>query len=146
MGKSRLKMAIKWKTILFDLIIVTVAAILVAALVNGLRADRIPIIPPCMDKGFYQEMKLSTFQQKEINNSRCLIFDARPHELYQKNHLAKAMNFPVSQFDFFYNLHLADVPLDAPIFIYGGTVSQACDRELAYRLSLKGYKNVTVIL
>jgi len=146
LGKSRLKMAVKWKAVLFDLLIVTVAAILIAALVNGLRADRIPIIPPCMDKGFYQEMKMSAFAQGEIKNSRCFIFDARPHELYQKNHLPNAVNFPVSQFDFFYHLHLAEVPLDTPILVYGRTVSQVCDRELAYRLSLKGYKNVTVIL
>ncbi len=139
-------MAIKWKLILFEMIIVTVATILVATLVNGLRADKVPMLPPYLDNSLYGEMKLSTFQQKEIINSNCLIFDARPHELYQKNHLANAKNFPVSQFDFFYNLHLTGVPLDTPIYIYGGTFSQAYNRELAYRLYLKGYKNVTVIL
>ncbi len=138
-------MTTNWKKILFDIIIILVSGIFIAALVNGLRADRIPIIPPCMDKGFYQEMKMSVFAQGKIENSRCFIFDARPHELYQKNHLPNAVNFPVLQFDFFYHFYLDNAPLDVPIFIHGKTLSNAYDRELAYRLSLMGYKNVTVI-
>ena len=138
-------MTIKWKIVFFDLIIVTVAAILIAVLVNGLRANRIPILPPCMDNGLYREMKMSAFEQEEIKNFRCFIFDARPHELYQKNHLTRAKNFPVSQFNFFYSFYLDDVPLDVPIFVYGRTLSYAYDRELAYRLSLMGHKDITVI-
>lgn len=139
-------MRIKWRNILFDLMVITFTCILVTVILNEFRADRVPLIPPYMDNSLYREMKLSTFQQGEFKSSRCFIFDARPHELYQKNHLAGAVNFPASQFDFFYQLHLADAPPDVPIFIYGRTISRACDKELSYRLSLMGYKNVTVIL
>lgn len=139
-------MTIKWKKIFFDLMVIAFTSIFVAVIVNKLRADGIPLIPPCLDNSLYREIKLSTFQRGEFKSSRCFIFDARPHELYQKNHLAGAVNFPVSQFDFFYQLRLADAPPDVPIFIYGKTISRAYDKELAYRLSLMGYKNVTVLL
>lgn len=138
-------MTIKWKTIFFDLMIIMVTGILIAVVVNRIRADRIPMLPPYMDNSFYGEMKLSTFQQKEFKSSRCLIFDARPHKFYEKNHLTMAMNFPVSEFDFFYHLYLDHASKDVPIFVYGRTLSRAYDLELAHRLSLMGHKNVTVI-
>ena len=139
-------MTIKWKKIFFDLMVIAFTGILVAVILNKFRADRVPLIPPYLDNSLYREMKLSTFQRGEFKSSRCFIFDARPHELYHKNHLTGAVNFPVSQFDFFCQLRLADAPPDVPIFIYGRTTSRAYDKELAYRLSLMGYKNVTVIL
>lgn len=138
-------MVSKWKRLAVDIIIVLITSTIIAFSVNEIRKSKISLLPPHLYNSQYKEMKLSTFQQGDRKNSRCFIFDARPHELYQKNHLEGALNFPVTQFDFFYHFHLADEPLDVPIFVHGRTVSKAFDRELAYCLSSVGYKNITVL-
>ncbi|MDI6790736.1 MAG: rhodanese-like domain-containing protein [Thermodesulfobacteriota bacterium] len=134
-----------WRRVLVDLMIIMCVGIFSGIIVNELRADGIPLLPTYMDSSFHREMDLNAFKGAKCKNPRCLIFDARPHEFYEKDHLMGAVNFPPVQFDFFHGLYLADVPPDAPIFVYGRTISRACDRELAYLLSLKGHKNVTVI-
>lgn len=134
-----------WRRVFFDLMIIMCVGIFSGIIVNELRADGVPLLPSYLDSSFYQEMDLNTFKREKCKNARCLIFDARPHEFYEKDHLMGAVNFPPSQFDFFYDFYLADKPPDVLIFVYGRTVSRACDQELAYLLSLKGRKNVTVI-
>jgi len=134
-----------WKRVLFDLMIITCVGILSGIVVNELRADGIPLLPAYIDSSFHREMDLNAFKREKCKNSRCLVFDARPHEFYEKDHLMEAVNFPTAQFEFFYGLYLADAPPDTPIFVYGRTISRACDRELAYLLALKGHKNVTLI-
>jgi len=128
-----------------DATIILLTAIVTAILINEQRRDNIPMLPACLNNKFYREIKLSTFTGRYCGDKTCLIFDARPHELYKKNRLEGSLNFPVSQFDFFYKLYLSDTPRDIPIFIYGRTTSQAFDCELAYRLATNGYKNIMVI-
>jgi len=139
-------MVSKWKTLYIDIIIVLISSTIIALLFNEFRESKIPLFPQHLFSKQCSVMKLSAFQQVRYRNSQCLIFDARPHEFYKKNHMEGALNFPVSQFDFFYNFYLRDIPSDIPIFICGRTRSHASDKELAYHLSLMGYKNVTVIL
>jgi len=135
----------RWKRVLFDMIIILVISVFSAVTVNKLRTDSIPLLPPYIHDNFYKKMSLSLFQKEEFENSNRFFFDARPHELYEKNHFIGALNFPVSGFDFFYAFYLAHVSRDVPIFVYGRTLSHAYDLELSYCLYLKGYKNVTVI-
>ncbi len=136
---------VMWRNIWLDLTIIVAVAVCSGLAVNEIRAHGVPILPPSAEGGHYREMDLSAVRSELARNPRVVIFDARPHELYQKNHVAGALNFPVSQFDFFYDYYLGDAPSDTPIFVCGRTFSRALDQELAYRLSQKGHKNVTLL-
>lgn len=136
----------KWKRVLYDMIIIVLISVFSAIVVNNLRSDGIPLFPPYMHGNFYHKMSFDVFQKDMLKNHNRFIFDARPHEIYEKNHLSGALNFPVSGFDFFYDLYLANISRDVPIFIYGRTLSFAYDLELAYGLYLRGHKDIIVIL
>ncbi|MEW6068128.1 MAG: rhodanese-like domain-containing protein [Nitrospirota bacterium] len=138
-------MTIKWKKVAFDVIIIMVVAIFIGFLANELRANKVSLVPSHIKSLQYQTISINEFSQFQHTNFSGFIFDARPHNYYEKNHLPNSVNFPVSEFDFFYSLYLANVSIDTPIFIYGRTLSQTYDLELAHRLSLKGYRNITVI-
>lgn len=135
----------KFKRNFFEIIFILIVVIVSAFISNELRADKLPLLPYYVTNNFYHEMRLNDFHQHEGNDFKGLIFDARPHSMYEKGHVTAAKNFSVSEFDFFYHFHLANVSPDTPIFIYGRTVSNAYDLELAYRLHIKGHKNITVL-
>ena len=144
-NQCEVTMGSKWKKLSTDIIIILTTSTMIALLINELRENKIPLMPPYLNSNNYKEIPLGVFQRGDYKHSRCLIFDARPYKLYEKYHLTGALNFPVSQFDFFYHFHLDSAPPDVPIFVWGRTMSRAFDKELAYRLSLTGHKNVTVI-
>jgi hypothetical protein len=135
----------KYLHLLLEIILIIIIVIVSALITNGLRADKIPLIPYYGTDTFYQTMTLNDFLQRDKKNLQVIMFDARPHALYKKDHVTLAKNFPVSEFDFFYHLYLANISQDIPIFIYGRTLSNAYDLELVYRLYRKGYKNITVL-
>jgi hypothetical protein len=135
----------KFKRIFFEIILILIVVIFSAFISNELRADKLPLLPYYVTNNFYHKISLNDFHQKEGNDFKGFIFDARPHTMYEKEHVTAAKNFPLSEFDFFYHFHLANVSPDTPIFIYGRTVSNAYDLELAYRLHIKGYRNITVL-
>jgi len=139
-----IKMGKKLKTILFEINIILVMVIFSALITNEIRADKLPLLPQYVMKSFYREMSLNDFQG-DLRYFQGFIFDARPHGLYQKDHLKFSKNFPIIEFDFFCNFYLTNVSPDSPIYIYGRTVSNAYDLELAHRLYLKGYRNITVL-
>lgn len=132
----------KW--IFFDLLIVFLVTVTSALVANEIRADGISLVPSYLEESCYKMAALSAFQNK-MGNSSCLFFDARPHDSYEADHPSGALNFPASQFDFFYGFYLDDTKPDFPILIYGRTLSRRFDLELAHHLCLKGHKNVTVL-
>jgi hypothetical protein len=136
----------KFKRMFVEIVVILITVIVSAFIYNELRADKLPILPHYDKGGFYRTMSLNDFPYKEGKNFQGYIFDARPHALYEKEHLAPAKNFPVSEFDFFYPFYLTSATLDTPVFVYGRTLSNAYDLELAHRLFLKGFRNVTVLL
>ncbi|MEW6570417.1 MAG: hypothetical protein AB1390_04485 [Nitrospirota bacterium] len=138
-------MSSKCKRIVIDLLIVLAICTSSAIAVNELRADKIPLLPAYLKNNFYQTVSLQEFLKDESFMSHCLLFDARPHMYYAKDSLTVAKNFPVTDFDFFYHLYLPEGSSDTPIFVYGRTLSRACDLELAHRLSLKGHKHIVIV-
>lgn len=138
-------MSRKFLHLLLEIILIIIVVIVSALITNELRADKIPLVPYYVTDTFYHTMSLNDFLQGEKKNLQVVMFDARTHALYKKDHVTAAKNFPVSEFDFFYHLYLANISQDIPIFINGRTLSNAYDLELAYRLYRKGYKNITVL-
>jgi hypothetical protein len=139
-----IKMGKKLKTIIFEINIIFAMVIFSALVTNEIRADKLPLLPQYVMKSFYREISLNDFQG-ELRHFHGFIFDARPHGLYQKDHQKFSKNFPTAEFDFFYRFYLTNVSPDSPIYIYGRTVSNAYDLELAHRLYIKGYRNITVL-
>ena len=134
------------KRLFTDVIIIITLVFCSALIANELRADRLPLFPDYMNNHSYRTMDLSSLQQDDFKTLKGLLFDARPHELYEKDRYPNAKNFPVSRFDFFCDFYLLNVPTDIPVFIYGRTLSSAFDLELAYLLHRKGYTNITVLM
>ncbi len=94
-------MSRKFLHLLLEIILIIIVVIVSALITNELRADKIPLVPYYVTDTFYHTMSLNDFLQGEKKNLQVVMFDARTHALYKKDHVTAAKNFPVSEFDFF---------------------------------------------
>ncbi len=81
----------------------------------------------------------------ELAAGRAVLIDARPAEFHQQEHIRGAVNLPPALFDFVYAMRFAELPLDAPIIVYGRSVSLHYDRQVAEKLALRGHEAVMVL-
>jgi len=112
-------MSRKFLHLLLEIILIIIVVIVSALITNELKADKIPLAPYYGADTFYHTMSLNDFLQREKNNLKVVMFDARPHALYKKDHVAAAKNFPVSEFDFF-SICISRIYLRISLFLYMG--------------------------
>jgi rhodanese-related sulfurtransferase len=82
---------------------------------------------------------------KELDRGHPLIIDARPSNFYGQKHIKGAVNMPLAIFDFVYLMQFSNRPKDAPIVVYGNTISRPYAAEVADKLITLGYTNVKVL-
>jgi rhodanese-related sulfurtransferase len=82
---------------------------------------------------------------KELKKETTRFVDALPPSLYDQNHIASAVNIPLSMFDIMYMMGLSDADKSQKIIVYGRTVSRLYDVQLANKLFLRGHKNIQVL-
>ncbi len=80
-----------------------------------------------------------------VASGEAVLLDARPPEFFNEQRISGALNAPAGLFDFVYAMRLADVDPDAPIIIYGRTVSMLYDAEVALKLGDLGHHAVYVL-
>ena len=73
------------------------------------------------------------------------LVDARPNSFYKQQHIAGAINIPLSLFDIMYVLELAEVDKSREIIIYGRTISSRYDQKLARKLVHRGHTKVSML-
>lgn len=80
-----------------------------------------------------------------LASGEAVLLDARPPEFFNEQRITGALNAPAGLFDFVYAMRLADVDPDAPIIVYGRTVSMLYDAEVALKLGDLGHHAVYVL-
>ncbi|MGC9194689.1 MAG: cyclic nucleotide-binding domain-containing protein [Syntrophobacteraceae bacterium] len=81
----------------------------------------------------------------ELAHDHPLIIDARPSNFYGQKHIKGAVNMPLAIFDFVYLMQFSNRPKNAPIVVYGNTISRLYAVEVADKLITLGYTNVKVL-
>ena len=142
---SAAKQSRVWKRVVLGLLIVIPVSVISGIAANAFREQGIALVPEYMRNRSLWHIKHIALDSESAEGLEGLLVDARPNHLYEDCHAPEASNFPPGKFDFFYGLRFSGISKKQPIFVYGRTYSRAYDEELAYRLSLKGHRNITVV-
>ncbi|WP_027367035.1 rhodanese-like domain-containing protein [Desulfocurvibacter africanus] len=127
-----------------DLILILLASLCLGLLYNLVSPGRVEIVPKALfNPG---PPAVTAFVVKaELDAGRAVLIDARPAEFFQQESIPGAVNLTPALFDFVYAMRFADLPLDAPIIVYGRSVSLLYDRQVAEKLSLRGHESVVLL-
>ncbi len=74
-----------------------------------------------------------------------LFVDARPANFFDQKRLKDAVNLPLSLFDITYLMTLNDADKSREIIVYGRTLSNLYDSQVARKLIIRGHKNVRIL-
>lgn len=82
---------------------------------------------------------------REMEGGEALFIDAMPSNFYDQEHIAGALNIPLSFFDIMYLMNLSEVDKSRMIIVYGRTISRYYDVAVANKLYLQGHKNIQLL-
>jgi CRP-like cAMP-binding protein/rhodanese-related sulfurtransferase len=127
-----------------DFFLIIAISIVLAVIFNSTNPNGIPLFPEFPGKSSVAAVSPSAAME-EIQQGKTLILDAMPANFYQQRHIAGAVNIPLGIFDIVYLMTFPDEDNEKKILVYGGTISEPYDLEVANRLLLRGYKNVRIL-
>jgi rhodanese-related sulfurtransferase len=132
------------KLSIFDFVIIIILSGFCALVFNQSNPGGIRLFPKiALNENIHMVPPLVAVKALEQRNVRFV--DALPSSLYDKNHIAGAVNIPLSMFDIMYMMGLSDVDKSQKIIVYGRTISRLYDVQLANKLYLRGHKNIQVL-
>ncbi len=82
---------------------------------------------------------------RELETGEAFFVDAMPPNFYDQEHIAGALNIPLSFFDIMYLMNLSDADKSRKIIVYGRTISRLYDVAVANKLYLHGHKNIQLL-
>jgi rhodanese-related sulfurtransferase len=127
-----------------DLIPIVVISVLLGVAFNASNPKGIPIFQKDFADAAVSFIDPSEIYEK-YQKRELLIVDARPSIFYEQDHIRKALNLPLSTFDFMYDLRLAKTDKSKEIIVYGRTISEHYDEKVAEKLVIRGFKNVKIM-
>jgi rhodanese-related sulfurtransferase len=132
------------KLSVFDFVIIIFLSCLCAVIFNQSNPNGIPLFPKIAlneNIGLITPEAAYTASQ----NGGLRFVDARPVDFYEKEHIAGAVNIPLSVFDIMYMMELSDTDNAGEIIVYGRTISRRYDVRVANKLFLRGHKNLRIL-
>jgi CRP-like cAMP-binding protein/rhodanese-related sulfurtransferase len=127
-----------------DFFLIIVISIVLAVIFNTTNPNGIPLFPQFTDGSSIPRVSPSAAME-EIQHGETLILDAMPTNFYQQRHIEGAVNIPLGLFDIVYLMTFAEEDNAKKIVVYGGTISEPYDLEVANKLILRGYRNVRIL-
>lgn len=127
-----------------DFLLVVGVSILLALSFNHSNPNGIPLFPTPPDRSSIPVESVQTAME-EMQKGEALIVDAMPSNFFQKRHIKGAVNMPLPLFDIIYMMTFANEDKQKKIVVYGSSISRMYDLEIAGKLILRGYKNVSVM-
>jgi rhodanese-related sulfurtransferase len=128
----------------FDFFIIIILSSLCAFIFNQSNPGGIKLFPKItLNEKIL--MVLPSVAVKELEKETARFVDAMPPSFYDQEHIAGAINLPLSMFDIMYMMGLSDEDKSQKIIIYGKTISRLYDVQLANKLFLRGHKNIQVL-
>ncbi|MFZ2632560.1 MAG: cyclic nucleotide-binding domain-containing protein [Desulfosalsimonadaceae bacterium] len=132
------------KLSVFDFVVITFLSCLCALIFNQSNPNGIKLFPNISLNANISMVPPSVAVQ-DLYRGKARFVDAMPTDFYDKEHIAGAVNIPLSVFDIMYMMGLSDVDKSQKIIVYGNTVSRLYDVQLANKLYLLGHKNIQVL-
>ncbi len=127
-----------------DLAIIIGLSLLCALAFNHSNPKGIPLIPQRATLEGVSFLNPSAVFEKQ-KRGEVLIVDALPAIFYDQAHIANAVNLPLAIFDFMYDMKLGKMDKTKAIVVYGRTISRHYDEEVATKLVIRGFKNVSIL-
>jgi rhodanese-related sulfurtransferase len=129
----------------FDFVLIIGVSLILMFVFNQSNPNGIPLFPKPPDKKSISTIT-PTAAMEEVKQGKAIVIDAGPANFYEQDHIKGAINMPLSLFDIVYMMTFpGDEEKDKEIIVYGGTISQPYDYQLANRLILRGHKDVRVL-
>lgn len=111
---------------------------------NSSNPNGIQLVPRLGSDGSLTEI-LPTLALEKHLLGETLFIDARPANFFDQRRLKDAINLPLSLFDITYLMTLNDADKSKEIIIYGRTLSNLYDSQVARKLIIRGHKNVKIL-
>lgn len=127
-----------------DLALILLVSLALGLLYNLVSPGGVEIIPKALFSPGPPTIEAEA-AKAEIHAGRTVLIDARPAEFHQQERIQGAVNLPPALFDFVYAMRFAELPLDAPIVVYGRSVSLHYDRQVAEKLVMRGHDAVMIL-
>jgi rhodanese-related sulfurtransferase len=127
-----------------DLIPMVVISLLLGVAFNVSNPKSIPFFQKSFDNASVSFNDPSEIYEK-YQRGELLIVDANPSIFFEQEHIKKAMNLPLSTFDFMYDLRLAKTDKAKEIIVYGRTISEHYDEKVAEKLVIRGFTQVKIL-
>ena len=142
-GQAELRSAefhLRW----IDLAIIIGLSLLCALAFNHTNPKGIPLIPQRYSLEGVSFINPSAVFEKQ-KKREILLVDAMPANFYEQEHIAGAVNVPLAIFDFMYDMKLGKTDKAKEIVVYGRTISKHYDEEVASKLVVRGFQNVSIL-
>jgi|WetSurMetagenome_2_1015567.scaffolds.fasta_scaffold00537_3 rhodanese-related sulfurtransferase len=127
----------------FDFVVVLGVSVLLAMIFNSSNPNGIPILPAPPSSTIPVISAAAAMKDVQLGNA--LILDAMPENFYQKRHIQGSVNMPLALFDIVYAMTFSDENKERKIIVYGSTMSRPYDLELADKLLLRGFDQVSIL-
>ena len=127
-----------------DFIPIIVISVLLGVAFNASNPKGIPFFQKSFADAAVSFIDPSEIYEK-YQKGELLIVDAQPSIFFEQEHIRKAMNLPLSTFDFMYDLRLAKTDKSKEIIVYGRTISEHYDEKVAEKLVIRGFEKVKIL-
>jgi rhodanese-related sulfurtransferase len=132
------------KLSVFDFVVIIFLSCLCAVIFNQSNPNGIPLFPKIvLNENISVVIPEAAYAASQNGGPRFV--DARPADFYEIEHIAGAVNIPLSVFDIMYMVGLSDTEKTREIIVYGRTISRRYDMRVANKLFLRGHKNVRIL-
>jgi CRP-like cAMP-binding protein/rhodanese-related sulfurtransferase len=127
-----------------DFLLILGLSVICALIFNQTNPNGIPLLPKTLLDESITTISLSSAMAQH-EKGETLFVDAMPSTFYNKEHIAAAVNIPLSIFDIMYMMALSQEDKEKEIVVYGRTLSKRYDEKLASKLALRGHQNVRIL-
>jgi rhodanese-related sulfurtransferase len=126
-----------------DFLIFVGVSLAVGLLFNYANPKGVPVVPPAWFRPETAEVDVRTAAAL-FESGQAVFVDARPKDVFERDHIQGAINVPPGFFSFVYGMKLSKTPPDKRIIVYGRTVSSRYDDDLAAEFAKKGRATTAV--
>jgi len=129
----------------FDFVLIIGVSLILMFVFNQSNPNGIPLFPKAPDKKSIPVITPTAALEK-MKKGEAIVIDAGPENFFAQKRIKGAINMPLSLFDFMYMMTFSGgEEKGKEVIVYGGTISQPYDYELANMLLLRGHKDVRVL-
>jgi CRP-like cAMP-binding protein len=127
-----------------DFSMIIAVSLILAMVFNYSNPNGIALFPEFPKRSSFATISPSALME-EARQQKTLIVDASPANFYKKRHIKGAVSVPLAIFDIVYLMTFTKESKEKKIVVYGGTISKPYDLELANKLLLRGYENISIL-